>query len=133
MDSPDILEGYLIRSGLDYEAADVGTWIVHDDGDVDNIVIQFTPPVVVFRVKLMEVPGDGASRSALFERLLQLNGSEMISGAYGLEGSAVIVTETLQAENLDHNEFQAAIDGITLSIADHYETLKGFHTAPSGD
>lgn len=124
------LEGLLIDSGLDYESHDGGTWLVHDASDhLDNIAIHFSPPVIVFRVKLMGTPDDGDAKARLFERLLQLNATDMVAGAYALEGDAVIVTETLQTENLDSNEFQAAIDGLTLAISEHYSELSSFLSA----
>ncbi len=128
MDRPETLEGYLIRSGLEYESVEEGLWIIHDEVDhIDNIVIRYSPPIVVFRVKLMEVPEDPEAQRALYRRLLELNATEMVAGAYGLEGNAVIASETLQSENLDYNEFEAAIDSLSLAISEHYELLRGFH------
>ena len=125
MDNPEVIEGYLIGSGLAYDALGDGLWIVHDEGEhVDNIVIHYSHPIVLFRVKLMDAPSEAAARGALFEDLLRLNATDMVSGAYGLEDNAVVITETLQSENLDENEFQAALDGITLGISQHYKTLK---------
>ncbi len=134
MDNPEVIDGYLLRSGLEYDALSDGMWMIHDDVDhVDNIVVSHNEPLVVFRVKLMDAPTEQEARASLFERLLQLNATEMFAGAYGLEDGAVIATETLQAENLDYNEFQAAIDGLTMAITDHYDDLKSFHHAPTGD
>jgi len=130
MEEAQELEGLLMASGLDYEAYDGGTWLVHEASDeIDNIAIHFSPPVIVFRVKLMESPADAERQARLYERLLQLNAGEMVAGAFALEGNAVIVTETLQTENLDANEFQAAIDGLTLAISQHYPELRGFISA----
>jgi hypothetical protein len=130
MEEAQELEGLLMASGLDYEAYDGGTWLIHDAGDqIDNIAVHFSPPVIVFRVKLMESPADAERQARLYERLLQLNAGEMVAGAFALEGDAVIVTETLQTENLDANEFQAAIDGLTLAISQHYPELRGFISA----
>ncbi|MCA9517929.1 MAG: hypothetical protein KC635_23475 [Myxococcales bacterium] len=124
----DILEGYMIRGGISYESLGDGMWVLHDDiQHVDNIVVTHAPPVVLFRVKLMELPPEGPNRAALCERLLQLNATEMVAGAYGIDGNAVIASETLQAADLDFSEFQAAIDGLTLAITDHYDELKQFH------
>jgi hypothetical protein len=130
MDSPELIDDYLIRSGLEFDTVDEGMWIIHDDIDhVDNIVVSYSPPIVVFRVKLMDSPRDPEARGALFEQLLRLNATAMVSGAYALEDGAVIATETLQSENLDLNEFQAAIDGLTQAIVEHYDQLKSFHHA----
>lgn len=126
----DLIEGYLVRSGASYDVAGENIWVVHDDVDnVDNIVITLAPPVVLFRVKLMDLPKDPVQQAALCRKLLELNASGMVAGAYAIEGQAIIALETLQSENLDYNEFQAAIDGLTLAITEHYDQLKAFHTA----
>lgn len=130
MNGAEIIDSYLVRSGLEYAALDDGMWMIHDASDhIDNIVVQWSPPIVVFRVKLMDVPADSDQRTALFERLLRLNGTDMLSGAYALEGNAVVATETLQSENLDFNEFQAGIDGLTLALTEHYDQLREYHHA----
>lgn len=116
------IESYIVRLGMPYEEVDTGLWIIHDEHDgIDNLVIHFAPPVAVFRVKLMDLDGD---HPALYRRLLELNASEMVSGAYGIENNSVVCVESLQVENLDFNEFQAAVDSLSLAITDHYETLR---------
>ena len=126
MDGPEIIDSFLVRSGLEYEALDDGMWMIHDEHDqVDNILVTWTPPIVLFRVKLMNAPSDAAKRSALFEQLLRLNATDMVSGAYALEGEAIVATETLQVENLDFNEFQAGIDGLTMALTEHYAAAEG--------
>ena len=126
----DLIEGYLVRAGVAYDVLGDGIWVVHDELEhVDNIVITLASPIVLFRVKLMELPRDAAQQAALCRKLLELNANAMVSGAYAIENGSVIALETLQAENLDYNEFQAAIDGLTLAITEHYEDLKHFHQA----
>jgi hypothetical protein len=132
MDNHEKVEGYLLQCHLAYDTVEPGLWILHNAMDhVDNIVVQHAPPIIVFRVKLMDAPTDQAARCELFGALLELNASEMVCGAYGLEGNAIIATETLQSENLDQNEFQAALEGLTLGITEHYERLKVYHQASS--
>lgn len=124
----DLVEGYLVRAGVSYDVVGDGIWVVHDDIEhVDNIVITLAQPVVLFRVKLMELPKDAALVANLCKRLLELNATSMVAGAYAIEGSSIIALETLQSENLDYNEFQAAIDGLTLAITEHYDELKAYH------
>ena len=125
----DVIDGYLVRSGLTYDTVGEGMWVLHDEiENVDNIIVTLATPVVVFRVKLMELPSDPTAQAALCRALLELNATSMVSGAYAIEGNAVIALETLQSENLDLNEFQAAIDGLTLAISEHYDQLKRYHT-----
>lgn len=130
MATQEDIEGYLIQMGVPYEEIGKNTWMIHDEFDqIDNIIVSLNDPVVLFHVKLMDIP-EGADRLALYEQLLTLNSTDMIHGAYGLEGNAVVATDTLQAENLDFNEFQASVDALSLCISDHYRKLSKFHKKP---
>jgi hypothetical protein len=126
MVTPQDIEGYLIKMGVSYEEIGKRTWMLHDENDqLDNLVVTLNDPVVLFHVKLMDIPPD-CDRLKLYETLLQLNTTDMVHGAYGLEGNAVVATDTLQAENLDFNEFQASVDAISLAIQSHYKKLSPF-------
>ena len=127
MDNPDVIEGFLIRSGLVYDSVETGLWIIHDEGEsIDNIVVTVNDPIVVLRVKLKDAPTDASQRAALFEKLLELNATDMVTGAYGLESNAVVITETLQTAHLEEREFEVALDGLTLAVSQHYESLKSY-------
>jgi hypothetical protein len=120
------IEGYLIRMGVSYEEIAKNTWMIRDNDDqLDNLVVQLNDPVIVFHVKLMDIP-PGCDRLHLYEELLRLNATDMLHGAYGLEGNAVVAIDTLQAENLDFNEFQASVDSLNLAITTHYRRLAPF-------
>ncbi len=119
----DQIEAYLIETELPFERVKDGFWLIHDNSDaIDNIVVVHTPPMITFRVKLMEVP-ESANREELFARLLQLNATSMVAGAYGLEEEAVVIVDSLQSENMDYNEFQSSIDAIAFAVRDHYTEL----------
>jgi hypothetical protein len=126
------IEGYLIKMGVSYDEIATNTWMIRDNEDhVDNLVVTFNEPVVVFSVKLADIP-DGCDRLSLYEELLKLNAREMLHGAYGLEGNSVVATDTLQAENLDFNEFQASVDALNLSLTTHYRRLAPFFGRSGG-
>lgn len=119
------IESYLVRLGLPFEEVADGIWTVRDDSTGDTpIVVSHQQPLTIFRVKLMDRPRGDASK--LFEKLLRLNAEDMISGAYGLEGESIVCVETLQSENLDFNEFQAAVESLLAAMAEHYPVLKEF-------
>lgn len=116
------IEGYLLSTRIAYEQANPTTWILRDaDWQGAQIVVQNTEPLVVFRVKLLDLPQDlpDAKAAQLFRYLLELNSSEMLQGAYALEGNALVAVEVMQSENLDQNEFLAAIDSLSLAISEH--------------
>ena len=127
MKTTEDIESYLIQLGVAYEEVGDGLWLTGAKEDAERIVIKYQPPVLVFRVKVMDLPKE--HREELFRTLLQLNTTEMMHGAYGLEGDTVVISDALQLENLDFNEFQATIDDITLAVADHYPRLAKFREA----
>lgn len=121
------LNSYLNQLDLPFEEVKPGMWVIHDEQDkVDNIFVTFSDPLVVFRVKIMDAPTNPAKKAELCEELLKINATEMIAGAYGLEGNAVVITDTLQSENLDYNEFQASVDALTMAISQHYPLLSKY-------
>jgi hypothetical protein len=120
------VESYLLRTGMEHEAVEEGMWVMRGGGTDAPLVVHHSPPLVVFRLKVMDVPPDEQRCGELFRTLLSLNASDLVHGAYGLEEGDVILTESLEAENLDFNEFQATIDSFQMAAASHLETLAPF-------
>ena len=122
MADPARIESYLLSLSLTYEDVGDQTWIINDDEKgLENVVVILADPVVIIRVKVMAIPGK--EREQFYEQLLRLNQSDMIHGAYALEGEDVILLNTLVGETLDVEEFQATLDAIGLALAQHYQML----------
>ncbi|HKU61894.1 MAG TPA: hypothetical protein VJQ44_11800 [Gemmatimonadales bacterium] len=100
-------------------------WLARTPDDAE-VVVHFAPPVVILRVRVMELPGSEPRRSELFRQLLEYNARELVHGSYGLEGDHVVLTDTLELENLDFSEFEASFDSITLALASHLGALAPF-------
>ena len=98
------------------------TYIVKTVGGAE-VVVHYAPPVVILRVTVMTLPAATPRRSELLRELLELNARDLVHGAYGLEGDKVVLTDTLELENLDFNEFEASFDSITLALAQHLGAL----------
>ena len=120
------VESYLLRTGLDHSEISEGMWLVEGGGDGPGIVVHYSPPLVVFRLKVMDLPGDENRCNGLFRRLLELNATDLVHAAYGLEQGDVILTESLEAENLDFNEFQATLDSFQMALASHFDALSDY-------
>ena len=127
MKSAEDVESYLLRMGVAYETIKPGIWIVKIDGSA--LVVSIAGPVVAFRLKVMALPGAG--REELYRTLLELNTTEMVHGAFGIEGDTVVVIHALELENLDFNEFQAVIDDMAMALSKHRPVLNR-HLDPSG-
>jgi len=123
MKSAEDIESYLLRMGIAHETIKPGIWLVKLDGS--DLVVSIAGPVVAFRLKVMELPRTG--REELYRTLLGLNTTEMVHGAFGLEGDTLVVVHALELENLDLNEFQAVVDDMSMAIAKHHHTLSRFH------
>ena len=119
---------FLNRMELDFEEVEDGMWLVYPGGEHGEtpVVVSFAPPLLVFRMKVLDVPRDGDKCSQLYRRLLEANASEMVHAAYGLEEDDVILTESLEVENLDFNEFQATVDSFGMAMATQMESLAAF-------
>jgi hypothetical protein len=120
MKTVEDIESYLMRAGLPYETVQPGLWLVQL-GEYGRLAVSIAGPVVAFRVKVLDVPKQG--REELFRTLLQLNTTEMVHGAFGLEGDAVVIVDALELENLDFNEFQAVLDDTSMAVTKHHPNL----------
>ncbi len=121
------IESYLIRSEADYREIGEGIWLVYHSDQVardrPGIVVTYQPPVVLFRADVCDLPIDDEDQLALYRKLLELNAVDLVHGAYGLEDGGVILSDTLELENLDFSEFRASLESLTLALASHWSEL----------
>jgi hypothetical protein len=129
MKSAEDIESYLLRMGVGYETIKPGIWLVKIDGS--SLVVSIAGPVVAFRLKVMELPRAG--REELYRTLLSLNTTEMVHGAFGLEGDTVVLVDALELENLDLNEFQAVVDDMSMAVSKHYPSLSRYAASHGAD
>lgn len=125
MISREDMESFLIRTELDYEEIGDAIWLVRPQGARadQGVVVSYSPPLVVLRARVVSVPEDEAARLRMFQRLLELNASDLVHGSYGLEDGEVILTDALELENLDFSEFQASLESLTLALTSHRPEL----------
>jgi hypothetical protein len=125
MSDADKLRSYLVDLALSFEEVGDNTWLVNDDEKgLKNLVIMVSEPLVILRVKVMELPA--GNREALYEKLLRLNAEELVHGAYALEGDHVILIDTLEVTSLDLEELRASCEAIALALIEHYKVLGEF-------
>lgn len=120
------VESYLMRSQLAYEEVGDAMWVARDAAHrLSNLVIKLSGPILLLRLKVMDVPETG--REALYAKLLELNATSLLHVAYGLESNAVLLTHASELESLDYNEFQVVIDEMTIAMTEHHESLSPYH------
>jgi len=126
MKTREDIESYLLRLGVAHEDLGHDVWRIKDNG-FDNLLVSVAGPVVVFRLKVMDLPA--GRREPLYETLLKLNAREMVYGTFGIDGNAVVLTASLPLEDLDFSELQAVVDDLGMAISKHYPVLSKFRVA----
>lgn len=127
MVTKDDIESFLDRlssEGASYFEAGENTWIVQPGGALDvDVVVHYNPPVVVLRVKVMNLPTNDEKGAELNRRLLELNASDLVHGSYGISDGSIVLTEALEVAHLDYEEFLASYESMTLALATHLREL----------
>ena len=128
MVSREDMEGFISRleaEGVHAREIESGLWVLNANGDGPEVVVHYAPPVVVLRVKVMTLPKK-PRKPDLYRHLLELNARDLVHGAYGVDGSDIVLSDTLELENLDFNEFQATVEDMSLAVANHQSKLGKF-------
>jgi len=120
----DRLEG----GNLEVSEMQPGMWLAKTPEGAE-VVVSLAEPVVILRVRAMQQPASSEARADLYRQLLEYNARELVHGSYGLEGDHVVLTDTLELENLDYSEFEASFDSMTLALASHFTALAPFREA----
>ncbi|KGE15053.1 YbjN domain-containing protein [Sphingobacterium deserti] len=102
-----------------------GFFIIESDADgIRNLIVGVAPPIIIFELYLFTLAGDDMDT---FKALLIKN-RDIIHGGFALteDGKKVIFRYTLQVHNLDQNEFDAAVNSLSLLLSEYYEQLIQF-------
>ena len=125
MTSKEDVESYLIRMGVEYEEVDDNMWLLKPQ-DTAGVVVNFTPPVVLLRLTVMELPRSGDGLLAPFyRRLLELNASDIVHGSYGIEENDVVLSDALELEDLDYSELRSSYESMVMAATSHVQELAG--------
>ncbi len=119
------VESFLISLEIQYEELSSNAWLVNDQArGLSQVVITQADPVVAIRTKVMEAPKE--RRLELFEILLRLNSTDLIHGAYALDGDEIVLVDNLVLETMDRSELEASLDAVGFALAQHYTVLGKF-------
>jgi hypothetical protein len=124
------LENFLIGNDLDHEEVAEGMYIVRSRTDELPVVVNHSPPLLIVRLKIMDLPEEGANREELYRTLLELNATDVMHGAYGIEEGDLILSHTFQLENLNFPELQAALESIQMAASSHMDRIRTLAAAP---
>jgi hypothetical protein len=118
------LESFLIRMDLDYREVEPGMFLVQGRNSGLAMVVHHADSVLLIRLKLMDMPEPQDAKVELYRTLLELNASDVVHGAYGIEDGELIISDTLELETLDFHELRASMESIELAAMTHMERIR---------
>ena len=127
------IEQFLDRIAVDgasWHEVEPGFWVVKPGGALDlDVVVNYAPPVLVLRVKVMDLPKDAGALARLFRQLLEWNANDLLHGSYGIQDNAIVLTAALELAHLDYEELRASYESMTLALAGHLRELSAYREA----
>jgi hypothetical protein len=119
------VESYLLRMGADYEELEEGFWVIRPPGESTHVVATYSPPLLLLRLKVMELPPDnGDGRLArLYRKLLEMNATDIVHGSYGIEANEIVLSDALELDTLDFSELRSSYESMVLSAQTHLQQL----------
>ena len=120
----DDLESFFIRMDLEYEEVEPGMYLVRGKTTGYPTVVHCADALLLIRMKVMDLPELGDKALGLYRTLLELNATDIVHGAYGIEDKELILSDTLELETLDFKELQASIESMELAASGHMERLQ---------
>jgi hypothetical protein len=125
------LESFLIRMDLDYEEVDEGMFLIRGKNSGLPLVVHYADNLLLIRMKLLDMPVDGEDVTQLYRMLLELNATDVVHGAYGIEDGDLILSDTLELETLDFLELQASMESIEIAAATHMDRIRALAGTPA--
>ena len=114
------IERYLRELKVSYRELEPNLWLVEPENQ-PQVAVFYTEPLVVFRALVMKAPRE--NRLELFSKLLALNATDMIHGAYGLEGDQIALIDSWEYGTLDFEELRGTLESFSLALTQHYPIL----------
>jgi hypothetical protein len=109
---------------LEFEEVDEGMFLIRGRNSGFPVVVHHADNLLLIRMKLMDMPPVGEGTMELYRTLLEMNATDVVHGAYGIEDGELIISDTLELETLDYLELQASMESIELAAATHMERIR---------
>ncbi len=118
------LESFLIRMDLEYDEVDEGMFLVQGRNSGLPVVVHHADALLLIRMKVMDLPESMEDETGFYRALLELNATDVVHGAYGLENGELIISDTLELETLDFHELRASTESIELAATSHMTRIR---------
>lgn len=125
MVSREDLESFFIRMDVEYEEVEKGMYLVRGRHSGFPTVVHHADNLLLIRMKVMDLPPEMQEHALeLYRTLLELNATDIVHGAYGIEDDELILSDTLELETLDFLELQASMESMEMAATGHMERIR---------
>jgi len=119
------IEQYLIDLTLSYQQIGPNLWLLDDEEQsLHGVAVMQAEPLVIVRAEIMDVPKNNVLE--LYTKLLELNATDVIHGAYALENQKIVLLDTLEYDTMDLGELRAVLDSFSFALIQHYPILSKY-------
>jgi len=119
------IEQYLIDLMITFRQVGDNLWLLEDeDHSLQGVAVMQANPMVIVRAEIMDIPKNNPLE--LYTKLLELNASDIIHGAYALYNKKIVLVDTLHYDTMDYEDFRAVLDSFSLALTEHYPVLSIF-------
>ncbi|HSG08413.1 MAG TPA: hypothetical protein VLA36_08645 [Longimicrobiales bacterium] len=127
------LESFFIRMDLEYQEIEQGMYLVRGRHSGFPTVVHHADALLLIRMKVMDLPEMDGKSIQLYRTLLELNATDIVHGAYGIEDDELILSDTLELETLDFLELQASMESMELAATSHMGRIRELAGAQAED
>lgn len=122
--STEDLGAFLTRLDRRFDKLDARTFLVSLGAANPPVVLRVEPPVALLQVAIGPAPeGNTKLEAALFRKLLELNATDLMHAAYGIENHQIVLGAALELDTLDLGELEAVLANIDMALAEHVPGL----------
>lgn len=122
MTTREDIEAWLDRLDWPKESLADDLWLVQTP-DGAEMAVNYAPPVLVLRTRVMQLPTDSTKVGNLCRQLMEYNARDLVHGSYGVEGDHIVLTDAIELRNIDFSGFEASVDSLVLALASHLGAL----------
>ena len=129
------IESFLDRltskgGGATYTEIEPGLWVVKPPGSLDlDIIVHYSPPVVLLRMKVMNVPTNDGKAASLNRTAAAAQCNRPGAWLVWYRAGFGRPDAGARARDLDFDEFLASYEGMTLALTAHLRELSTYREA----
>ena len=122
--STEDLGAFLTRLDRRFDKVDEHTYLVSLGAGKPPAALRVERPVVLVQVVVGSAPtGSSGTEAAMFRRLLELNATDLMHAAYGIEHGQIVLGAALELDTMDIGELEGVLANIDMALAEHVPGL----------